>query len=170
MSFPNGCRITRSSIRFLESSSGTFTTELLWLTSSGIWNEKSLVVLEKSFFELSLGWFIIVSLVEWDNSLGNGHSNSHTLIHGTTTLNSDSDAKILKSLFTEKKNWFIDLDSHWLWLNELDWLSIHSDKALTSLAESNGSCVLLLSESSNLLLIRLVTHYLMDMMHKLRLY
>jgi hypothetical protein len=38
------------------------------------------------------------------------------------------------------------------------------------LAQGNGGCVLLLSESSHLLLLNLLTHYFLDMMHKLRLY
>ena len=50
MSNDRGC----SSVRLLESGSGTLTTELLWLGSSGVSNDQSLVVLEEDFLELSL--------------------------------------------------------------------------------------------------------------------
>ena len=160
--------VTRSSVRFLESSSSTFTTEFLWFTSSGIWNDKTLIILQKSFLQLSFGALVVVLLVVCDHRLGNSHSNRHNLVHGTSTLDSNSNAQIFESVFSEEENWLIDLSSHWFWFNKLKWFTIDSDNSNAFLAKSNCSCILLLPESSYLF--SFVTHYFLDMMHKQRLY
>ena len=159
-----------SSVRFLESSSGTWTTELLWLASSGVLNEKSLIVLNKQVFNLSFGLLILVLLIVRNDSLGNCHSDSHDLGHGTTAFNSNSDAKILESVSSNDEDWLVDLHSHGLWLDQLEWLSVDSDNTLSSfssisssidtLDESNSGCVLLSTESSHLLLFFTHTCYL----------
>ena len=141
----------RSSVRFLESCSGTFTTEFLWLTSSWITGEKSFVVLEEEILKFSLGRFVTESLGVSDNSLGNSLSDGNNLGHGTTTSNSDSDGEVLESIGTEDEDWLVDLKSHGCWLDKIDWLTIDSEYACSFLAESNSGCVLFLSESSNLL-------------------
>jgi hypothetical protein len=45
------------------------TTELLWLTASGIGNKETFVVLNEQLFELSLGGLIVILLVEGDKTL-----------------------------------------------------------------------------------------------------
>ena len=148
----------RSSVRFLESCSGTWTTELLWLASSGIRDEESLVVLHEKFLKISLSGLISVFLVVSDQGLGDGHSDSHDLVHSTTALNSNSDAEILKFIGSNDEDWLINLSSHGLWLDKRNWLFVDSDESVSLLAKGNSGSVLLLSESSNLLNLFLFTH------------
>ena len=155
----------RSSVRFLESCSSTFTTEFLWLASSWITGQESFIVLEKEILEFSLGGFVTESLGVCDNGFSDGLSDSDDLGHGTSTSDSDSDGEILESISSEDEDWLINLQSHGCWLNKINWLSIDSEDTGSFLAESNSGCVLFLSESSNLLLI--FTHFFLDMMHKL---
>jgi hypothetical protein len=110
----SSCRLPaiRSSVRFLESSSGTFTTEFLWLTSSSVGNEETLVILKEKFLEFSLFGLIGVLLVVGDESFSDSHSDGHDLVHSTTTLDSNSDAEILESIGTDDEDWLIDLGSH----------------------------------------------------------
>jgi len=72
----------RSSVRLLESGSGTFTTELLGLASSGIGDEEGLVVLEEDFLELSLALFVMVLLVVGEEGLGDSLSMAKTWLEG----------------------------------------------------------------------------------------
>ena len=155
----------RSSVRFLESSSGTFTTEFLWFTSSWITGEEIFVILQKKVFELSLGWLVLKSLCICDDTLGDGHSDCHALCHGTSTSYSNSNCEVLESICSEDENWLVNLGSHRLWFNKMNWFSVDSKNTCSLLAKSNRGCVLLLSESSNLL--QIVTHNFLDMMHKL---
>ena len=150
----------RSSVRFLESCSGTSTTEFLWLASSGITGEEGLVVLEEKILKLSLGGLVTESLGVSDNGFGDSLSDSDNLGHGTSTSNSDSDSEILESIGAEDEDWLINLQSHGCWLNKVDWLTIDSEYAGSLLTESNSGCVLFLSESSNLL--QIVTHFFLD--------
>lgn len=160
--------MARSSVRFLVSGSGTMTSEFLWLASSGVGNQETLVVREEELLHLSLGGLIVVFLGVGDDSLGDSHSHGHALVHGTSTADSNSDGEVLELGGTQNEKWLVNLGHHGLWLNEVEWLSVHSNESSTLLAQGNGGCVLLLSKSSHLLL--LVTHYFLDMMHKLRLY
>lgn len=61
-----------SSIRFLDSGSGTWTTILLGLASSRIGDEEGPVILEKSFFNLTLLGFVYEFLVISYDSLCDG--------------------------------------------------------------------------------------------------
>ena len=62
-------KIYALTVRFLVTRSGTVTTELLWLTASGIGNKETFVVLNEQLFELSLGGLIVILLVEGDKTL-----------------------------------------------------------------------------------------------------
>merc|ERR1711871_848565 len=112
--FESSCRLpaNRSSVRFLESSSGTFTSEFLWLASSSVGNEETLVILEEKFLEFSLFALVGVLLVVSDESLSNSHSDGHDLVHSTTTLDSNSDAEILEFIGSDDEDWLINLSSH----------------------------------------------------------
>ena len=90
----SSCRLPaiRSSVRFLESSSGTFTTEFLWLTSSSVGNEETLVILKEKFLEFSLFGLIGVLLVVGDESFSDSHSDGHYLVYRK------ADNKTLKSV------------------------------------------------------------------------
>ena len=72
------------------------TTELLWLASSGVRDDESLVVGDEEFLHLSLGGLVIILMGIGDNSLGDSHSDGHALIHRTTTADSNSDAEVLE--------------------------------------------------------------------------
>ena len=154
----------RSSVRFLVSSSGTFTSELLWLASSWVSGEKSLVVREEELLKLSLGGLILVLLGVGEDSLGDSESHGHALIHRTTTAHSNSDGQVLEFGGAEDEDWLENLGDHGLWLDKVKWLSVDSNESGTLLAQGNGGGVLLLSEGSYLFL--LVTHYFYDMMLK----
>ena len=68
--------ISRSSVRFLDSSSGAGTTVLLGFASSRISDQKTSVVLQKSLLDLSLLGLVDVLLIVSDDSFGNGLSDS----------------------------------------------------------------------------------------------
>ena len=107
----------RSSVRLLESGSGTLTTELLGLASSGVSNDQGPVVLEEHFLELSLGLLIMVLLVEGKEGLGDGLADGEDLVAGTTTLDSDSDVDVFKLVTTDEEDGLECLHSEGLGLN-----------------------------------------------------
>ena len=147
-----------SSIRLLVSSSGTFTTELLRLTSSGVGNEESLVVLEEKLLELKLGLFVVVLLIVGDESLGDGLSDSHDLSHRTGASDAALDGEVLKPVATNDEDGLKDLGPHGFGFNQMERLSINSDEAMTIRYRCNSGSVLLSTKSSNLLLFNLFTH------------
>ena len=106
-----------SSVRLLESGSGTLTTELLGLASSGVSNDQGPVVLEEHFLELSLGLLIMVLLVEGKEGLGDGLADGEDLVAGTTTLDSDSDVDVFKLVTTDEEDGLECLHSEGLGLN-----------------------------------------------------
>ena len=114
--------------------------------------------MEEKFLKLSLLGLIRVLLAVGNESFSDGHSDSHDLVHSTTTLDSNSDAKILKFIGSDEEDWLVDLGSHGLWLKKGDWLLVDSDESVSLLAESNSGGVLLLTEGSNLLNVFLFTH------------
>lgn len=59
----------RSSVRLLESGSGTVTSELLGLASSWVSNEEGLVVLKEDVLKFSLLLLIVIFLVVSKESL-----------------------------------------------------------------------------------------------------
>jgi hypothetical protein len=60
----------------LEASTGTWTTELLGFAATGISDEESTVVLDEDFLDFLLGSFVNVLLVESNDSLGKGLTDS----------------------------------------------------------------------------------------------
>ena len=86
-----------SSVRLLESSSGTFTTELFRLTTSGVRDEETLVVLKKKFFKLSFGGLVVILLIVSNNSFRKSLSYGINLSDVTSTSYSNSDVQILES-------------------------------------------------------------------------
>ena len=149
-----------SSIRLLVSSSGTFTTELLRLTSSGVGNEESLVVLEEELLKLKLGLFVVVLLIVGDESLGDGLSDSHDLSHRTGALNTTLDSEVLKSVSTDNEDGLESFGPHGFGFNQVEGLAINSDESVSLGYHCDGGSVLFLTESSNLCVLNLICHVL----------
>ena len=147
-----------SSIRLLESSSGTFTTELLRLTSSGVRDEESLVVLEEKILEFKLILLVLIFLIVGKETLGDSLSHSHDLSHGTGSSDTALDGEVFKPVSSDHKDGFKDLGPHGLGLNKMDWLTIDSDEAMSIRDTCDGGSILFSTESSNLLLLNLFTH------------
>jgi hypothetical protein len=93
-----------SSVRLLESSSGSFTTEFLGFASSGISNEEMLVVLKEDFLELSLLLLIMIFLVVCEEGFSDGLSDCHDLVGRTTTSDSHSDIDVFESVSSDKQD------------------------------------------------------------------
>jgi hypothetical protein len=143
----------RSSVRLLESGTGTLTTELLGLGSSGVSDDQSLVVLKEHFLKLSLGLLVVVLLIVGEEGLGDGLADGEDLVGLTTTLNSHSDVDVFKLVTTDKEDGLEGLNSERLGLNKSEGLSVDSDGASTGGASGNGGRSLLLTESLNLFLV-----------------
>ena len=152
-----------SSVRFLESCSGSTSSKLLWLASSVIWNKEILVILYEQFFKFSLGGFISVFLVVSKKTFSNSHSDCHNLNHWSSTLDSNSDWEIFKSVSSYNEDWLEDFSSHWFWLNKMKRLSIYSNNSLSFLNKGDCCSILFFSKSSNLFLF--FTHYFFDLLY-----
>ena len=98
-----------SSVRFLESSSGTVSSELLGLASSGVRDHEHLVVGDEELLHLSLGLLVLVPLSVGNDGLGDGSSDGHSLVHGTSTSDSDSDGEVLEFVGAEDEEGLVDL-------------------------------------------------------------
>ena len=146
-------RFVRSSVRLLESGTGTLATELLGLGSSGVSDDQGLVVLKEHFLKLSLGLLIVVLLVVGEEGLGDGLADGEDLVGLTTTLNSHSDVDVFKLVTTDKEDGLKGLDSEGLGLNKSEGLAVDSNGASAGGASGNGGCGLLLTESLNLFLV-----------------
>ena len=140
-----------SSIRLLETCSGSSSSEFLWLTSSWISDEKTLVVLEKQILHLSLGRFVIVLLREGNDSLGDSLSDSHNLRALTTTTDSDAHVQVLEAVSSEKEDWLVCLHSKGGWFKNAQRSSVDTDVSGSLSACSDSSGVLFSSEGLNLL-------------------
>jgi len=136
----------RSSVRLLETGSGSFTSELLGFASSGIGDKEGLVVLDEEFLELTLLRLISEFLVEGDETLADSLTDGHNLGSGTSTSNADSDVEAGEAFGTEEEDGLVDLHSHGLGLEELKSLSVDTDVA------SSASSVLDVGDSGGVLL------------------
>ena len=128
------------------------------LTTSGVRNEETLVVLEKKFLKLSLLGFIVELLIVSNNTLSDGHTDCHDLVHGTTTRYANTNAEFLEAVSTKNEDRFINLKAHGFGLNEVKRFSIHTEDTVARLYEVNSGGILLFTESSDLF--KFVTHYL----------
>lgn len=136
-------------VRLLESGSGTTTTKLLWLHSSGVSNQQGLVVRGEDLLELVLRSLVDVFLVVSNQTLSNGLSDGVNLGDVTTTGDLNSDVNVLELVQTGQGQWLVDLESQDLWLNQGDWGTVHLDQTLTGLDVGNGSSGFLLTKSLN---------------------
>ncbi len=109
------------------------TSKLLGFTSSVIGYQQGSVVLNKSLLEGVLGVLVDELLVVCDDRLGNGLSDCVDLGSVTTSGNSDTDIDVGKLVETDNQEWFVDLESQDLGLDEVEGLSINLDDTFTSL-------------------------------------
>lgn len=131
----------------MESGSGTTTTELLWLHSSGVSNQQGLVVSRENLLELVLGSLVDVFLVVSNQTLSNGLSDGVNLRDVTTTGDLDSDIDVLELVQAGQGQWLVDLETQDLRLDQGDWGTVDLDQTLTGLDVGDGSSGFLLTKS-----------------------
>ena len=86
-------------------------------------------------------------LVERDDSLGNGLTDSLHLRAGATTADADTDAQVLESVSTKQQDWLVNFQSQGCWFKDFDGSSIYSDVSVAFCNVCDSSGVLLSSES-----------------------
>lgn len=131
-------------VRLLESGSGTTTTKLLWLHSSGVSNQQGLVVRGEDLLELVLRSLVDVFLVVSNQTLSNGLSDGVNLGDVTTTGDLNSDVNVLELVQTGQGQWLVDLESQDLWLNQGDWEPFTLIKPLPALTWATAVAVFFL--------------------------
>lgn len=99
----------RLTVRFLVTSTSTWTTELLGLGPSGIGNKECAVVLEESLLELVLGVLIHVLLVIGDDGLGDGLTDGVDLRGLTTTGDANTDVDTSELVGADDQEGLVDL-------------------------------------------------------------
>lgn len=134
------------SVRLLVSGSGTGTTKLLGLHSSGIGDEESSVELGESLLELVLGLLVDELLVESNKTLGNGLSDGVDLRNVSSTVDLDSDVNVGELVEANNEERLVDLHSENGGLNEGDGGTVELDQALAGLDVGNGGGGLFLSK------------------------
>lgn len=139
-----------STIRLLTASTGTMTTEFLWLHASWVSNEETLVVLNKHLLKFTLGGLVHVLLVVGNEGLGDGHADGHNLGSPTATTDADTDVQVFKASSTKEEDWLENFESEGGWLQKVKWLSVNFDEAATFGTVSNSGGVLLSAEALNL--------------------
>lgn len=134
----------------MESCSGTTTTKLLWLHSSGVGNQQGLVVRGKDLLQLVLRGLIDVLLVVSNQALSNGLSDGVNLRDVTTTRDSDSDVDVLELVQTSQGQRLVNLETQDFWLDEGDWRTVNLDQTLAGLDVGHGGSGLFLTKSLEL--------------------
>ena len=134
-------------VRLLESSTGTHTTEFLWFWSSGISDQQGSVVRGESLLQFVLGLFIDELLVVGNQTLSDSLSDGVDLGNVTTTGDSNSDVNVGELVQTNQQQWFVNLESQDFWFDQSDWRTVNLNQTLTGLNVGNGSSRLLLTKS-----------------------
>ncbi len=75
-------------------------------------------------------------LVIGDDGLGDSLTNGIDLRCVSTTSNSDTDVDVGELVKTNDEEWFVDLESQDLGLDQVERLSVHLNKSFTSLIPS----------------------------------
>jgi len=141
-----------SSVRLLETGSGTFTSKFLGLASSGIGDEERFVVLDEEFLELTFLGLVSEFLVVGDDTLADSLTDGHDLGGRTSTSDTDSDVEGIEAGSTEEEDGLVNLHSHGGGLEELESLTVNTDVTGTGANVSNGGGVLLSTEALDLVL------------------
>lgn len=139
-------RNTRLTVRLLVTGTGTGTTKLLGLRSSGVGNEEGSVVRDKGLLRLVLGLLINELLVVGNDTLGNSLTDGVNLGDVTTTVNADTDVNVGELVETSDEEGLVDLVSEDLGLDKGDGRTVDLEETLTGLDVGNSSGSLLLAE------------------------
>tara|TARA_B100000787_G_C16041850_1_gene227315 strand:- start:155 stop:628 length:474 start_codon:yes stop_codon:yes gene_type:complete len=141
-----------SSVRLLETSSGSLSSEFLGLASSGIGDKEGFVVLDEEFLKLTLLGLVTELLVVGDDSLADSLTDGHDLGGRTSTSDTDADVELVESLGSEEEDGLVDLHAHGGGLKELEGLTVDTDVTGTGANMGNGGGVLLSAEALDLVL------------------
>jgi len=139
-------RAQHLTVRLLEASTGTTTTELLWLWATRIGNKEGTIVVHEDVLDLTLGGLIHIFLVPCHQRLGDGLADSIDLGSVTTTLDTDADVDLTVPVGTEEEDRLPHLKAECLGLHELDWHTVDLDEALALLHEGNSDSFALASK------------------------
>ena len=115
----------RSSVRLLETRSGTATTELLWLASAWVGYEEELVVLQQEFLEFTLLRLVAVLLVVSNDRFGNCLSDGENLGGCTTTTDAHLHIHVLELVAAEQEERLECLESQRCGFQNVDGLAVH---------------------------------------------
>merc|ERR1712038_1855077 len=133
----------RLTVGFLVSGTGSWTTELLGLASSGVSHQQAPVELDQGVLDGLLALFVNVLLVEGDEGLGEGLTDSVDLGDATATLDANPNVDVGELVLAEEQDWLLQLLLECLRLNFGQGLAVDSDLALAALAVSHGGSGLL---------------------------
>ena len=139
-----------SSVRLLESSSSTFTTEFLGFASSGIGDKEGFVVLDEEFLKLTLLRLISEFLVVRDDSLADSLTDGHDLGGRTSTSDAASDVKVVEAGSSEEEDGLVNLHSHGSGFEELKGFTVDTDVTGTGANVSDSGGVLLSAKALDL--------------------
>ncbi len=148
----------RSSVRLLETRSGTGTTELLGLASAGVGDEEELVVLQQQLLQLALLSLVVVLLVESDDRFGNCLSDGEDLGGRATTTDAHADVHVLELVTAQEEEWLEHLQPEGGRLQDVHGLAVHSHDAGAWGAVGHSGRILLSSEGLHLLRFLVFTH------------
>ena len=135
------------------SSSGTWTTVLLWFASSWVSDQEGSVILKQELLDLSFLSFVNEFLIVSDNSFGDGLSDSIDLSNITTSSDWNSNVEVLESFKSQKKDWLHDFNSQWSGFKQFNGWSIDSQDSLSVSYWGVGNSVFLSSETLNKLIL-----------------
>ena len=124
----------------------TYTTELLWLASSWVRNEKGSVVADEGFPEFKRSCGVVVFASVGNNGSGECLSDSVDLRSVSTTVDTDLDVDGLEGVASCRgccasnadQKWFVDLHSHNFRFDKVERDAVDADVAFASFAEGDS--------------------------------
>ena len=127
-------------VPLLPASTGTMTTELLWLCSPGVRNQQCPVVGNELLLELQRAVRVEVLGVVGNDCLSNRLTDSVDLGGVSTTLDADADVDGTESILASYQNRLIDLESEDLRLEEADGgaVDVEETTALLGVGDRGG--------------------------------
>jgi len=125
-------------VTLLSPGTGSLSSELLGLHSSGVGDQQGSVVLDQSLLELEGGSGVLVLGEVSNDTLGNSLPQGVDLGNVTTSLDSETDVNSLEPLDTNGEDGLVDLVSEDGRLDDRDGRSVEPDQTLTGSDESDG--------------------------------
>jgi len=138
------CSLT---VRLLETSAGTPSSELLRLAPPRVSDQKGPVVLHEDVLDLLLGGLIHKFTVVGNNGLGDSLPDGVDLSSVSSSLDADADIEVGETLLAKEKDRLKGLKAEDLGLEELDGASVDLNEATALLAVSDSSGGLLAAEN-----------------------